>query len=81
MDINYHLLVDVILVSGAVSFVLISKKLKKDANFRARLNSQLGWTSKSLQAIHYTKGANPSHGKENNALKSVFKYYLHGSGF
>ena len=30
MDINYHLLVDVILVSGAVSFVLISRKLKKD---------------------------------------------------
>ena len=30
MDINYHLLIDVILLSGAVSFVLIARKLKKD---------------------------------------------------
>tara|TARA_Y100001968_G_scaffold254593_1_gene240551 strand:+ start:53 stop:154 length:102 start_codon:yes stop_codon:yes gene_type:complete len=30
MDINYHLLVDVILISGAVSFILIARKLKKD---------------------------------------------------
>jgi len=30
MNINYHLLVDVILVFGAVSFVLITRKLKKD---------------------------------------------------
>jgi len=29
MDINYHLLVDIVLVSGAISFVLISRKLKK----------------------------------------------------
>jgi len=30
MDINYHLLVDIVLVSGALSFVLIARKLKKE---------------------------------------------------
>ena len=29
MDINYHLLIDILLVSGALSFVLIVRKLKK----------------------------------------------------
>ena len=28
MDINYHLLIDIILVSGALSFVLIARKMK-----------------------------------------------------
>ena len=28
MDINYHLLIDIILVSGAVSFILIARKMK-----------------------------------------------------
>jgi len=30
MDINYHLLIDIVLVSGALSFVLIARKLKKE---------------------------------------------------
>jgi len=30
MDINYHLLVDIVLVSGALSFVLIARKFKKN---------------------------------------------------
>jgi len=30
MDINYHLLIDIILVSAAVSFVLIARKMKKE---------------------------------------------------
>ena len=28
MDINYHLLIDIIIILGAVSFVLIAKKIK-----------------------------------------------------
>tara|TARA_Y100001968_G_scaffold261635_1_gene249551 strand:+ start:51 stop:185 length:135 start_codon:yes stop_codon:yes gene_type:complete len=30
MDINYHLLIDITLVSGAVSFVLIARKMKNE---------------------------------------------------
>jgi len=30
MDFNYHLLIDIILVSGAVSFILIARKMKKE---------------------------------------------------
>jgi len=30
MDINYHFLIDIIIVSGALSFVLIVRRLKKE---------------------------------------------------
>tara|TARA_Y100001968_G_scaffold23978_1_gene18806 strand:- start:817 stop:924 length:108 start_codon:yes stop_codon:yes gene_type:complete len=30
MDINYHFLIDIILASGAVSFVLIAREMKRE---------------------------------------------------